>query len=387
MVVLNSFNYGTSDMTKQSKKAELQGKVDEFKEQLEETLKPLATVVDGQAPTLPFMPYDNEHWAEPFSASLMERSNGLAQKIWNGKEGYDAQRYYFPGVSGDTEVAALIEKNKEYFDNLKVNTALRRLFAYNLAHADPNGYCDTLRVNDLIKKLKRLEKKHVLDDLIDDNARESIVNNILVPSHMYGIHDQYYHPSLSLRYPSQKAVVNDLLSQQDMDTMESVISYIPRIRMLQATFRGSSGYPVKSERLLAKWMPEPNTYSSLDDDRQFLFDLANFANFFNCALPYTVATDLVANLKYPTASGQSLEKLRTASSALRDVAIGYIQEKKQLSDLLEAISSLVEALQQYFSSVATEVESCFNFISRIGMTFDKLVEESKQRIDGSGCPF
>lgn len=363
-----------------------QTKAVELKEQVTEVLKPLAASVDGQAPTIPFAPYANDEYSDPFAPVLLEKANALADKIWGSKESYDAQQFTYP-VGKSEEESSLIEKNKTYFNHNTVMQALSRLLSINLIGSDPNSFYDHMKITELIKKLKKLEKKYESDDLIDGDKREQLIDSILMPTNMYGIFDQHYRQTVHFHYPVQKSVVNEILNQEDMRTIESVISYIPRVRSLLASFKPVNGYPVKGKRLLKDWMPDLKNFSSIHDDKRFLSDLSNLANFFNCALPYSVHNDLVPALKYPRSSNQNYDKLRKASADLRDTALGYIQERLPLSDLLQSVVDLAAALNAYFVAVAVEVEACFNFISRIGVRFDKLVEESKARIDNSGHPF
>ena len=363
-----------------------QDKAAEFKEQITEVLKPLAAAVDGQAPVIPFAPYANDEYSEPFAPILLEKVNALAGKIWTGREGYEAQRFVFL-VGSTEEEKAVVEKNQKYFDHGEVYTALRSLFNIRLNLSDAPGFYDHIRMNELLKKLKRLEKRYDREDIISDDMHEQIINKILTPSHMYGIRDNFSFVEAAFRHPPQKAVVNELLTTEDMLSIENLINYIPRIRSLLKSFRAPSGEAVKSKRLLAKWMLEPNSYHSSKDDQRFLSNLTNMANFFNCCLPYAVRSDLIPVLKYPMASNLNYEKLGKASAALRDATLGFIKEEKQLSDLLQAIGDLSQELQTYFNSMATEVEACFQFLNRISVPFDKLVEESKIRIDNSGNPF
>ena len=357
-----------------------------FAEKMEETLKPLATTEQDQAPVVPFAPYETSVYEEPFSSSLLEKANELAVKIWGNQESYNAQQATYP-IGKTEEEIRLIEKNKSYFNISTVTQNVHRLLTIGLSQPDPNSFYDQIKVSELIKKLKRLEKKYESDDLIDENVREQIINNILMPSNMYGVNDHFYNPSAQFRYPPQKSVVNELLTAEDMQVIESVIYYVSRVRGLLATFHPPGSRAVKAKRLLKDWMPDTKRWSSLDDDKRFLSDLANFANFFSCALPYNVHADMIPALKYPTASSKHYEKLREASTALRNATLGYVQEQKQLSDLLQAVVDLSAVLRDYFTSLAIEVEACFNFISRIDVAFDKLVEESKARIDNSGYPF
>lgn len=363
-----------------------QTKVAKLKEQVTEVLKPLAVAVDGQAPSVPFAPYANEEYTEPYASVLLEKANALAGKIWGSKESYVAQHFTYP-IGKTEEEKSLIEKNKSYFNSSTVSQVISRMLSFNLNNVEPNSFYDHIKISELIKKLKRLEKKYGSDEIIDEDVRDQLISNILMPTNMYGIFDHHFGGSVQFRYPSQKSVVNDILTEENMQVIESVIFYIPRIRSLLATFKPAGGYPVKAKRLLKDWMLDPKKYSSVQDEQRFLSDLLNFANFFSCALPYNVKLDLVPALKYPTMSSQNYDKLRKASATLRDMALGYVQERNSLSDLLQAIVDLKDALHAYFSSVASEVDACFNFISRIGVPFDKLVEESKARIDNAGCPF
>ena len=193
-----------------------------FAEKMEETLKPLATTEQDQAPVVPFAPYETGVYEEPFSSSLLEKANELAVKIWGNQESYNIQQATYP-IGKTEEEIRLIEKNKSYFNISTVTQNVHRLLTIGLSQPDPNSFYDQIKVSELIRKLKRLEKKYESDDLIDENVREQIINNILMPSNMYGVNDHFYNPSAQFRYPPQKSVVIVLLTAEDMQVIESVI--------------------------------------------------------------------------------------------------------------------------------------------------------------------
>lgn len=366
-------------MTKQSK-------VDDLKQLVESAMVPLITSDSDQAPVIPFVPYANYEHSEPYSPLLLEKANALAAKIWTDQEGYMA--YKAPYAVGKTrEELAVIDRNKAFFDYNVVNAMIRRLFTIHLLNADQNSLGDNFRITELIKKLKRLEKKYDRDDIIDELTREQLIDNILMPAHLYGVDGGYISSTVQFRYPMQKSVVTELLTMEDMLTIESIIAYIPKIRELLASSKLHMYPQVKKKRLMANWMIDPKSYSSNKDCARFLSDLLNFASFFNCVLPYELRADMIPALRYPTAVSQHHDELREASTALRNEALTYVQKQKSLSSLLQATVDVSNALHRYFSSVAVELEGCFTFINRTGIKFEKLVEESKQRIDSSGDPF
>lgn len=356
------------------------------KEKPSSELELIATTTNEQAPSISFAPYSDQYHLNSFSNTLLEKANKLADKIWNGDEGY--RTYHRSTIYANFDVEKeVIEKNKSYFDSAIVSTTLYRLFSISFNNANDNPHYNNIKITELIKKIRKLERRYISDDIVDEDVREQIINHILTPTHMGGSFGQSYTQPVQFRYPIQKSVVNGIMSSDDMCLLENIISYIPKVRSLLSKFRPASGYPIKSKRLLKKWMIEKNEYSSPDDNRQFLSDLLNFSNFFNCALPYEIYSDYVTAIKYPTLSSQRYENLITISNNLRDMSVGYIQEQKTLSDLLQSIIDLNDALLSYFVAIVKEIDECFNFINRIGITFDKLVEESEERINDSEYPF
>lgn len=346
--------------------------------------KVIAAAAD-QAPVLPFAPYQADYYNTPYSTSLMEKSNALSAKIWNGREGYTQAQMRFPlDVVG--ERAEIIEKNKTFLDRSLTGEILHSILSLQ-PYTMVTDWTNRQRTIDTIKTIKRIEKRHGEDQVFDDVAREQIINTVLMPSNMYGVADQFNNYNyLSLRHLPVKAVVNELINADSVTVVENIINYIPKMRFLMANYQPHSGQRVKGERLLVSLNKQENKYCR-NADQQYLDDVRNMAEFFNCAFPGSVVGDLIPELKYPTNSCTSYTKLRQASTELRDAAIGYMQETSTLSVLLQRIVDVAELTKEYFFCIMNENEAYFNYLNRIGMSYEQLVTESNARITDSEFPF
>jgi hypothetical protein len=364
-----------------------QSKTDESGQSTDGEQKPLVTATKDQAPVIPFAPYVNNEYTEPYSPLLLEKANVLAGKIWGDQASYDAFTYTY--ARGDTkEAAVIIEKNKAFFDHGVLNAVVRNLFTIKVPGSTPNVYDDMYKADVLIKKLGRLEKKFELTELFSENAVEQIVENILMPAKMYGVYHDFGGYTSSFRLQQQKAVINELLTMDEINLIDTIIAYVSKIRDLLSGFRipGRSGR-VDEKRLVTGWMPVPNSYVSTKDEMQLLNDISNFTDFFNCAFPYALCQDLLPTFKFPSLTAQRRATLETASANLRDGTVVYIRDQKSLTPLLRLIVELSDALQGYFTSLLSDLEAYFNFINRLGIRFEKLVSESRLRIDDTNNPF
>lgn len=376
-------------MEKQQKPAKLKDKTEDSNKQAEEVQKPLSSSADGQAPTIPFEPYVNLEFHDPYSATLLEKANAIANKIWAGKKGYNSR---FPGapIFGEEkskEMKEVEEKNKQYFDHSTFGRMVHRLAAISISGNLDDQFTNGLKISELIRKLRRLEKKYECDSILSEESRETIINTVLLPAHIYGVNTGFENLIPQFSYPPQKSVLNDLLTTDDVLVIEGVIAYIPKIRSLTSKFKTPARCEIDADALLSKKVIDFEKYVSLEEEQDLMLRFSSIANFFNTALPYGIRNDFVPAMNWPTGSGSYYEKLRTASNKLREASTGYIQENKKLSDLLESIYELSICYQSYFSAIMTEIQSCFNFITAAGIPFDKLVEESKERIKNSTIPF
>lgn len=375
-----------------------QAKPDLLKEQASDAT-PVVTTSEGQAPVLPFAPYSHladGPFEEPgFSPTLVEKSNELARKIWNNPQGYAFSKrasYYFP--ENDAQ-RAVHEVNKAHFDHYYVAEYLRRAFSIERNYSEAQSWNAYAKIKELVKKLKRLEKKHEWDDIINEDTRERLINTVLVPSHLYGASDGMLFGTMyfSMTHPVQKSVVNGLIVQDDVEIIEDIINFIPRVREIMRNFSASLT-AFSTEDVLVKLSKDSVSQTDLQQMRgtlethaDVLKTLKILAQFFNSAIPLQVSGDLIPELQYPTKSTAAHGEMVKASTELRNAVLGYVSEGEPLSSLLQKILDLRSAMFDYFMAIVMEVTACFNFLNRMEIPFDKFVEESKERIDASLLPW
>lgn len=350
-------------MAKQSKNSNLNGEVKAFKEQMDVALKPLGST--GSC----FAPYVNNGYGVQYSSSLLEKANALANTIWKGQDGYNAS---LPNaLLANTRVTDILVE-------------LNRIFSFNNGNSTAFEYHE---VNELIRKLKRLENKHDADELIDGDARDQIINNIFAPTHLYGGSEFGGFAGVYLNPRQQMSVMTGILTADEITFIQQMVSYIGRIRFILADFKSADSQAVSKDLLLFDWSSAAKKYLRLEDDRRTLNYITNLATFFNIALPFDMRDTLLPGDWYTAEFYRNLDNLTKASTALRDTVVWYVREQKALSDLLEKINDINGALLAYFTTLVARVGSGFNMIDRLGLSFETFVKESEQLIVDSYSPF
>lgn len=353
--------------------------------------QPVATTKDEQAPILPFAPYEADPYPEytpPYSGTLVEKSNALALKIWPTKEAYLAHQ----GTSledNSKEITAAKEFNNKFFSKFDISSLVEKAFSVDNEYARRSSFSVAGMVREFIKKLKRLEKQYDDVDLIGYDKRDAIIDLILLPVQMYGTDSHYeFSRSIDLRYPTVKGVMNELVTPEDVSVMESIINFIPRMRVTLAS-QGPEDSVSSVEQLLKPIVvPKVSEFSTFGNNPQaVLQSIKRVHRFLNEALPHNVVSDHIPEFVYPLKSTVRFSEVQRKSADLRNTVLGYIQEEKVLSELLQAIVDLSDALNAYFTAMVEEIDSCFKYFNRIGLSYETIVKESEERLRDSSFPF
>jgi hypothetical protein len=356
---------------------------------------PLASVPEGQTPILEHRPYSQSSWGAMFSNTLIDRSNELANKVWPTSQSYVESRHGSVRM-GFRERTEVMDVNRTFFDRYPLGIDLRRLLATETIYVPSgarnfttDGYAFTQRANEVLAKLRRLEKKEGINEVIDDAAREKIIETVLMPTTSFGINSEYHgYNYLDLRFPHQKAVVNEVLSKEEVTVIEQLINYIPRLRILLAGYDQHVGAYNREDLMnpLAGNRPEAR-YSNLQEDRKLLQTIKKVLHFFEQAIPHNIVQDFLPELRHPRKSSERYLDLQRASKDLREASLGYIQETSSLSKMLEEIMDLSDALYAYFNSMVEEIAAVYTYLDRVGITLPQLLDESEARIRESEHPW
>jgi hypothetical protein len=380
-----NFSQG-SKMTKQSKNDK---PADESKTTV------IAVATDGQAPVLPaFEPYKtNPEYEAPYSKVLMDKSNELARQCFKDQEGYNtftnAMKLSPYGVDGESSAVTL--KNFQFFNHMALDAAIDRMTMIRLGPIVERWALGT-RLQDVIKKVRKLEKIYDDYEILDEDARERIINTVLIPAQQFGMTDYTTHRP-GLRFPMQKSVAAEVLSEDEVEAIDSIVSFVPMIRERFQFYKPWTQGATKEE-LLAPLLPAKTgdvpvhfAWQSPEDDAKLIKRIKQLRNFFNSAIPTNVQYDYIPKTRWPQQSTQAMTKMVGSSAKLRDVSAGYIREDKRLSDLLEAIVEMSNDLRAWLMAEVSDLGAYFQYLNRIGMTYEHLVEESKERIHDQDAPW
>lgn len=343
--------------------------------------KPVAVTPTDHAPIIPFMPYTHdERFEPPFSNALKEKSNALATSVWNNQTSYDVWNNVLGKTfaAKDVEESEVVKKNHAHFQYNEIHEALYRIFSLTNSTNNHNNFSETQKVNELIAKLERLERRG--KEVIDDETRDDIVNTILLNANNFSPIQTYYPEYINFYHPACVGVVNGLITNNEMETLTGILNFIPRMRNILKNYRSPQSSILTTEMLL-----KPIVANS---DSELLQSLFNINSFFEIAIPYKVKADFITSAN---PSGNSFigpaPLYREASKNLRDVSYGFIQGRKLLSELLKSIVNLVLESFNYFTSMAVEIKKFFNYLNQIDVSYETLVIESTPRINGGTEPW
>lgn len=348
-----------------------------------------------QAPVLPavFEPYiSNPEYEEPYSPTLVQKSNDLARKIWGSQEAYFAAKGYTPLDEQDRSAATTV--NSKVYQRHHVDSLLYDMFRIpDVGFAGPAH--SLVSYDELLKKLKKLEKQHDIYDILDEDGRQRIIDIILLPVSQFGLEKNYFNDErVSLQYPPQPSVVNGLLTDNDLLSIQEIVNFLPRVRRTLMSYKPySNGYTVES--LLQPiievgksgfgYGTQPRLNPELD--RSLLTQMQDLLQFFSRHIPHMVVQDHIPELRYPTRAHNQQMQLGLASKKLRDISADFLQEAATLSELLEAIVELSKHLASFFVTQSGEIELYFTYLNRIGVKFETMVTESKVRIGDGDVPW
>lgn len=355
---------------------------------------PLASAPDGQAPILEHKPYSQTTWGATFSDTLVARSNELANKVWPTGQAYIEARHGSVRMAYQDRTEVM-DVNRAHFDRYPLANEVRRILATESSYVPGRAmgvdytYAFIQRAQEVLTKLRRLEKKEGINGVFDDAAREKIIETVLLPTTSFGVNSEYHgYNYLDLRFPQQKAVVNDVLSKDEVAVIEQLINYIPRLRVLLANYDQHVGAYSREDLMHPlTGLREPRTFNNLQEDRKVLNTIKKVLHFFDQAIPHNIVQDFLPELRYPRKSSERFIELQKASKDLREACLDYIQETSSLSKMLEEILDLSDALLAYFNAQIEELAVVFAYLDRVGITFPQFVDESEARIRDSEHPW
>lgn len=349
--------------------------------------QPIAIAAEGQAPVIPFAPYKNhDDYEADYSSTLIDKSNDLARKIWSSQEGYEASKVSVCPSSAIKKGNDAAAKNYALFSRRELDREVNRVFSIGV-HS-PDAWGQRQKIVDLIKKLKRLERRYELEDLFGDDDHEMIVQNALLPTSQFGVCEVIGESRYAnFHYPTRPALVNGQLTAEDIVSLEYALNFIPAVREILYGFKPWSDV-FSEEKLLEPLNSLPGRgVFGLKKDREFLLRLRDAKSFFERVFPTLLVHDLIPKLRYPSEEKLALTSLQAKSADLRDSATAFIQREKPLSALLEKILELSDALKNYFGAVISELSAYFGYLDHIGMPYETLVKESSQRIREGDVPW
>ena len=360
---------------------------------------PLASVAEGETIVLTHTPYHENRFGPQYSQELVDRSNQLANKIWPTAEAYthaQSRAFNFPSTKNEfTEIAEATSKNGKQFDHYSLRYEVQRALGFDYGRGNPNesSFGFIHRAGSMIAKLRRLEKKRGSDAVIDDETRERIIDTILMPAGNFGLADQFHSTTwLDMRVFVQKPVINELLSKEDMYAMETLLNYIPRLRNLLTEFSQHPG-PYNKEQLMMPLKGElpaddqRRRYVAPSDDRKMLATIKLVHFFFDQVIPSRIIQDFLPELQYPRKSQDAQIRLQKVSRSLREASAEFVADTGMLYKVLEKIVELHEELNKFFEIMINELQAVYNYLNRTGMSFEKLVEDSKDKIEQSEVPW
>lgn len=354
----------------------------------DDTAQPVARGPQDTAPILPFAPYqDDEEWDTPFSSTLLEKSNKLAREIWPSQENYGA-RFSGNWRAGTSEVPDfdVRNKNSDVFEPALVELNIIAL----LSIYRPTRLSALTELTTTLAKLKKLEKTYDVDELFFDGARQRIIDDVLLLDPPLNRSLSSFEGGLLWSFSLTKAVTLGLLTDQEVrSVLVPAIEYLPYLRKVLSSYtEDRTAFTVKE--LTAPLTPRTGKsvgWNSPPPQPELLTQVKNMRAFLHRALPYAVASDHIPEAVYPTAADRALASLQRNSKQLRDATTGFIQETRTLSELLEAVMTTQQDIENYFVSMARVVGAYFRYLNHIGMSYTQLVEESIAKVEDNDCPF
>ena len=337
----------------------------------------VVTTAQDQAPVLEagalFTPYSINEYNGPCSSTLLEKANELARVVYNGPQGYAAAATFHPLGDAVSETATA---NREFFTMHPLKQEISKFFT-PMSWSESGSHFVTRGKNKrLVDKLKQLEQKHDTDTVLDYDTRELIIKNVLFPASC--VFDLPVYDSRNAHLSNTKAFALDLLTQEECERVESIINFVDTIRsyMKESKLKRGGTSAFDPQRLLSKTLSSQNP-TPIYDRSVYLSTIAGMHRFLHEAFPIELVKMQIPKMAYPRRSSDFFDTLGMKSREFRDTSIGFATGKTSLSELLESILNISEALSDYYESLAVEIEACFQYLDKAQMSFEVLVNESK----------
>lgn len=366
------------------------------KELGEKAQKPAAAAPEGETPVIPefFGRYNYRlHMRnEPLEPSVvLQKSNMEAARIWGTPEVFqnlkrikDADRYGYrdsymdAGNSPDPVVVA----NNEYYDMERFPQVL--LSFYNIS-VQPTlggfhyGRSVNHNVTRLIEKIAALEDKYEDEDIVNSDARKVIIDQALMPAtEVIGV-NSWANPTVWLPYDK-----SSVLSQEEQNLLSAIVSYLPKIRHFNTlkvldSAENTIGTISRKDSIPNDFDKHYRYTTGSVELRHVADKVDRLSEFLGIAIPYDISDNLIFIRDDSQYNGRNtaVAEVYKASTKLREIAVKYVQYKKTLSELLQAISDFAEATLLHQQSKCDIVASYFQYFNRAGILFEEVLNEGK----------
>lgn len=339
-----------------------------------------------------FTPYRTHTFGDDNKPNLIvEKSNELARSIWADATAYAKANVALSSIDQNKDyLKESFIANRKFYDQGHLSMIISQSLGISGGGSFGATYLYGDKIEELIRKLKRLERKNNSEEIFDDNAREQIINYVLLPTNTAGSwYDRY--GSLNLSYPEQKVVINEILTKDEVNSISTILSYIPRVRKLL----GKCFEPTNrlNREQLGKNLShgrQDNTddgrpyfpamsagYSNPDSHGDKLETMLAVHRFLNSVIPYDIIRDLSPNLSQ---SGNNMSMysldMHNASKAMREASLNYIREERGLGELLQKIVDYSAKLSLYFNYVNSELHLLFGLLNRLEISYETLLNDS-----------
>lgn len=329
---------------------------------------------------------------------LMDKANDLARTIWSDATAYVKANETLNSIHTNQDyLKEGFTANRKFYEQGYVSTIISQALGLGSANGLGASYLYMDKVDDIVRKLKRLERKNSNEEIFDDNAREQIINYILLPTTtVTGGYDRC--ASLNLAYPDQKIVVNEILTKDEVNSITNILNYLPRSRKLLANcfepkhrinkedLTVKLAYPSRenSDNNYPHFPVMAAAYSDTGTHSSKLEAILSIHRFLSSAIPYDIIRDLAPGLGQ-SGSNMSVHStnMHTASKAMREASLNYIREERGLGELLQKISEYASAVTAYFNYVNNEIRQLFDLLNRLDISYETLLNNSDDYIQNS----
>ena len=338
-----------------------------------------------------FTPYRAYNMINEKPNLIVEKSNELARTIWPDVAAYVKANESLNNISTNKDyLKETYISNRKFYDQSYTITMLTNTLSIGPMGGFGAGYLYPDKIEEVVRKLKRLERKNSNEEIFDDVVREQIINYILLPSASAGTqYDRY--GSLNLSYPEQKVVINEILTKEDVSTITAILNYIPQTRTLLMNCFDSS-YRINKKDMSVRLSSMPRGYTGDDSTQPTTYDrpisqsdklvaMLSMHRFLSSSIPYDVMRDLAPALaENGTSMHLHTTNMYNASRNMREASLNYIRDERGLGELLQKISEYASSVIAYFSHVNNQLNQLFGLLNRLDISYETLLNDADEYI-------